>query len=380
MAGSMCGTFEVTVGARALFALSASHQEPLVLPSRSDVEARLAATSAMWQQWSSGLQLGIGWPTIVMRSALALKLLVHAPSGAIAAAATASLPEVLGGERNWDYRFCWVRDSAFALNALLRLGCFDEADAFFWWLMQASQLTHPRLGVLYRINGGADARERMLGLPGYRGSTPVRIGNDAAGQLQLDVYGDLLQAAWFYAQAGRTLDADIGGRLAEIADLVCEIWSEPDAGLWEVRSGPLHFTQSKMMCAVALDRALMGPESRTKQAGTDIGRLRTPRRHHAEGYQRAGWGISGSERASEATPYSTASTDEWGRRPSHKLRRASTWGGRPKFRSEGNWNTVQARRAPSDRKLVSSKSRTVRRVRPFAENRLQNRFGEAIVT
>jgi GH15 family glucan-1,4-alpha-glucosidase len=256
MAGSIGGTFEIGVGARALFALSASHQEPLVFPNRSDVESRLAATSAMWQKWSNGLQLGITSPTIVMRSALALKLLVHAPSGAIAAAATTSLPEVLGGERNWDYRFCWVRDSAFALNALLRLGCFDEADAFFWWLMQASQLTHPRLGVLYRINGGADARERTLRLPGYRGSTPVRIGNDAAGQLQLDVYGDLLQAAWLYAQAGRTLDADFGGRLAEIADLVCEIWAEPDAGLWEVRSGPLHFTQSKMMCAVALDRAL----------------------------------------------------------------------------------------------------------------------------
>jgi GH15 family glucan-1,4-alpha-glucosidase len=256
LAGSMCGTFEVNVGARAIFALSASHQEPLVLPSRRDVEARLAATSAVWQHWSGSLQTGSAWPTTVMRSALALKLLVHAPSGAIAAAATTSLPEVLGGERNWDYRFCWVRDSAFVLNALLRLGCFDEADAFFWWLMQASQLTHPRLGVLYRINGGADAREHTLGLPGYRGSTPVRVGNDAAGQFQLDVYGDLLQAAWLYAEAGRPLDADIGVRLAEIADLVCEIWREPDAGLWEVRNERLHFTQSKMMCAVALDRAL----------------------------------------------------------------------------------------------------------------------------
>lgn len=256
MAGSMCGTFEVTVEGRALFALSASHQEPLVLPNRSDVEARLATTTAVWRQWSDTLLLGTGWPAIVMRSALALKLLVHAPSGAIAAAATTSLPEVIEGERNWDYRFCWVRDSAFVLNALLRLGCFDEADAFFWWLMQASQLTHPRLGVLYCINGGTDTVEHTLGLPGYRKSAPVRIGNDAAGQLQLDVYGDLLQAAWLYAQAGRPIDADIGGRLAEIADLVCEIWREPDAGLWEVRSEPLHFTQSKMMCAVALDRAL----------------------------------------------------------------------------------------------------------------------------
>ena len=131
------------------------------------------------------------------------------------------------------------------LGALLRLGRVDEADAFFWWLMQASQLTHPRLRVLYRLDGGAQARERTLPLAGYRGSAPVRIGNGAAGQLQLDVYGDLFQAAWLYAEAGRPIDPDIGRRLEEIADLVCRIWPERGAGLWEVRSGPQHFTQSK---------------------------------------------------------------------------------------------------------------------------------------
>jgi len=211
---------------------------------------------AMWRQWSEGLRVGTEWRDAVVRSALALKLLVHAPSGAIAAAATTSLPEVLGGERNWDYRFCWVRDSAFVLGALLRLGCVAEADAFFWWLMQASQLTHPRLRVLYRLDGGTDARERTLGLAGFRGSTPVRVGNEAGGQLQLDVYGDLFQAVWLYAEAGRPIDADIARRLAEIADLVCRIWRDRDSGLWEVRSEPQHFTQSKMMCFVALDRAL----------------------------------------------------------------------------------------------------------------------------
>jgi len=122
--------------------------------------------------------------------------------------------------------------------------------------MQASQLTHPRLRVLYRLDGGPQVRERTLPLAGYLGSVPVRIGNGAAGQLQLDVYGDLFQAAWLYAEAGRPNDPDIGRRLAEIADLVCRIWPERDAGLWEVRSGPQHFTQSKMMCFVALDRAL----------------------------------------------------------------------------------------------------------------------------
>ena len=254
--GSIRGRFDVAVGERALFALSISHQEPLVIPCRNDVEARLAATARLWRRWSDGLRPVSAWPGAVSRSALALKLLVHAPSGAIAAAATTSLPEVVGGERNWDYRFCWVRDSAFMLNSLLRLGCVEEADAFFWWLMQASALTHPRLRVLYRLDGGTDARERAARLPGYRASSPVRIGNGAAGQLQLDVYGDLLYAAWLYAEAGRSIDADVGARLAEIADLVCRIWTEPDAGLWEVRSGTQHFTQSKMMCAIALECAI----------------------------------------------------------------------------------------------------------------------------
>jgi GH15 family glucan-1,4-alpha-glucosidase len=142
------------------------------------------------------------------------------------------------------------------LNALLRLGCVEEADAFFWWLMQASQLTHPWLQVLYRLDGGPQAKERILELDGYGGSRPVRVGNAAAGQLQLDVYGDLLQAAWLYAASGRRIDPDIGRRLEHTTDLICRIWRQPDAGLWEVRSDPQHFTQSKMMCAVAVDRAL----------------------------------------------------------------------------------------------------------------------------
>ncbi|MGI8776090.1 MAG: glycoside hydrolase family 15 protein [Acidimicrobiales bacterium] len=267
---SIGGHFDAAAGAPVLFSLGAAHQEPLVIPGRGDVMARLEATVAMWREWSEGLHCGARWRDAVVRSALALKLLVHAPSGAIAAAATTSLPEVVGGERNWDYRFCWVRDSAFMLGALLRLGCVAEADAFFWWLMQASQLTHPRLRVLYGRDGGAEAAERTLPLAGYRSSAPVRVGNAAADQVQLDVYGDLFQAAWLYAEAGRPIDADIARRLAEIADLVCGIWSEPDAGLWEVRSAPQHFTQSKMMCFVALDRAL-----RLARAGRIPGRNAT---------------------------------------------------------------------------------------------------------
>jgi GH15 family glucan-1,4-alpha-glucosidase len=247
--------FEAAEGTRAQIALSASHQEPLVFPARRHVDDRLRDTISFWKSWAGGRSYDGPWRDAVIRSALALKLLVFAPSGAIAAAATTSLPEQVGGERNWDYRYSWVRDSAFTLDAFLRLGCPSEAEAFFWWLMQASQLTHPELNVLYRLGGSPAAPERTLDLEGYRGSRPVRIGNAAAGQSQLDVYGDLLQTAWLYASARSGLDQDIARRLAEIADFVCTVWRVPDSGIWEVRSEPAHFTHSKMMCWVALNRA-----------------------------------------------------------------------------------------------------------------------------
>jgi GH15 family glucan-1,4-alpha-glucosidase len=261
------GHFEVAESESALLALCAAHQEPLVFPRREDVEARLQATTAFWRRWASQRAYDGPWRDAVIRSALALKLLFHAPSGAIAAAATASLPEEIGGERNWDYRFCWVRDSAFTLEALLHLGCPSEADAFFWWLLHASQLTRPRLQVLYRLDGGERAPERTLDLDGYRASRPVRVGNDAAAQTQLDVYGDLLQTALIYAKAGGRLDRETGRRLAGIADLVCRIWREPDSGIWEVRSEAVHFTHSKMMCWVALDRAVRLSEAGHVPAG-----------------------------------------------------------------------------------------------------------------
>jgi GH15 family glucan-1,4-alpha-glucosidase len=253
--GSIGGRLNVEAGSSALLALSVARGDPLVLSPRAKIEQRVDRTVEHWRGWSAARHYEGPWRDAVVRSALALKLLIHAPSGAIAAAATTSLPEEVGGVRNWDYRYSWIRDSSATLDALLRLGCVVEAEAFFWWLLHASQLTNPRVDVLYRLNGGAKPRERELALRGYRGSQPVRIGNAAAPQRQLDVYGHLLQTAWLYAEAGGRLSGDAAGRLAATADLVCALWSAEDSGIWEVRSRPRHFTESKMMCWVALDRA-----------------------------------------------------------------------------------------------------------------------------
>lgn len=255
-ADAVVGEFEAREGRPALLTVGAAHGEPLIFPARAEVEARLDATEAFWRRWSSELTYEGAWRDAVVRSALTLKLLVFAPSGAIAAAATTSLPETIGGDRNWDYRFSWLRDASFTLEALLQLGRHSEATSFFWWFMHATRLTHPRLRPLYRLDGGAYAPEVTLPLAGYRDSKPVRIGNAAAGQLQLDTFGDLLDTAFRYASRGFPIDRDTGKELADLADFVCTAWREPDRGIWEVRMAPRHFTHSKAMCSIALDRAI----------------------------------------------------------------------------------------------------------------------------
>jgi GH15 family glucan-1,4-alpha-glucosidase len=261
------GRVDVAAGATAILAMSSSHAEPIVFPGRDELLTRLDATRDAWRRWSESIAYEGPFRDAVLRSGLALKLLVFAPSGAIAGAATTSLPEEIGGERNWDYRFSWIRDSAFTLGAFLSMGYPVEAEAYFWWLMSASQLTAPRLQVLYRLDGDPEAREQTLDLAGYRGSRPVRAGNAAVDQTQLDIYGALLECAWGFVHMGNRLDRDVAKRLARIADLVSSIWRQPDSGIWEVRSRPMHFTQSKMMCWVALDRAISLATERHIPAG-----------------------------------------------------------------------------------------------------------------
>jgi GH15 family glucan-1,4-alpha-glucosidase len=250
------GRVRMEKGDEVIVSLASAHHRPAVLPGRSDSKARLAHTEAFWREWGSRAEYQGPWQDAVLRSVLALKLLVFAPSGAIVAAPTTALPEGIGGGRNWDYRYSWLRDATYTLDALFALGYHDEAHAFFWWFRHASRLTQPRLEVLYRVNGSSRVPERELDhLAGYRRSRPVRIGNAAARQLQLDLYGSVLNSIWLHAGSHGDLGAETGRETAKIADYVSREWNKPDSGIWEVRSEPSHFVQSKAMCWAALDRA-----------------------------------------------------------------------------------------------------------------------------
>jgi GH15 family glucan-1,4-alpha-glucosidase len=253
--GAIEASFALRDATRALLVLGFDEREPAAFPHRDEAETRLDRTHAFWQQWSGERTYDGPWREQVLRSALALKLLIFAPSGAIAAAPTTSLPEVPGGDSNWDYRFCWVRDASFMADSLLELGCGAEARALLSWIMRASEDTHPELQVVYRLDGSPELPEQELPLAGYDGARPVRVGNSATDQLQVGIYGDLLESAWLYVENGNELEEDEGRRLAETADLLCELWRTKDSGIWEDRDQEQHFTESKLMSWVALDRA-----------------------------------------------------------------------------------------------------------------------------
>jgi GH15 family glucan-1,4-alpha-glucosidase len=250
--------FVLRAGEATSFSLTLAEEGPAVYPPLGDAAGRRAeATAAAWRQWAERCRYEGPFRDAVVRSALVLKLLLFAPSGAIIAAPTTSLPERIGGEMNWDYRYCWLRDSAFTTRAWLGLGYEDEAKAFVSWLLHATRLTRPKLRVLYDVYGCQTLPEKVLEhFSGYRDSRPVRIGNLASRQLQLDVYGEVIEAVRYLAERGDRLDRDACSMLRQAGDFVCRHWQKPDHGIWEVRPQPKHFTHSRLMCWTALDRLI----------------------------------------------------------------------------------------------------------------------------
>jgi GH15 family glucan-1,4-alpha-glucosidase len=250
------GSFKIAADKTALLALVAAYEQPLHVPSRDHVEARLDATSRVWERWLGFWAYDGPWQEEVARSALALKLLVYAPNGGIAAAPTTSLPEVIGGDKNYDYRYSWVRDSAFTLDALMRLGIPEQVQESFACLLRAVRQTAPDLRPFYDLDGEIPTRRETLDhLRGYRDSQPVRYGNAAATQLQLGSWGDLLETAALYASEGNALDERTGEMLAGCVDHVAVLWPDPDSGMWELDE-QRHYTSSKIAVWMAFDRAL----------------------------------------------------------------------------------------------------------------------------
>jgi GH15 family glucan-1,4-alpha-glucosidase len=246
-----------------------THGYPAVLAELgAAAEARIMRSIGWWETWASQCQYDGPYRAEIMRSALTLKLLTYAPSGAIVAAPTTSLPEQLGGVRNWDYRYCWLRDASMTLQALLDLGFTVEGEAFLSWMLHATRLTWPTLNILYNVYGEAHLPEQELHhMAGYAESQPVRIGNDAAKQLQLDTYGEVIDAAFQYVIRGGRLDRTTGRMLVGLGKTVCHRWPEPDEGIWEPRGGRAHHTHSRVMCWIALDRLMKLHE---------MGQLRAP--------------------------------------------------------------------------------------------------------
>lgn len=226
--------FEIQDGATALLVLEATDSETLTIPSREQAERRLRETVDVWSARMQGHSYDGPWRDAVERSLLALSLLTDERTGAIAAAATSSLPETVGGERNFDYRFAWVRDASFALDALMRIGVQEPTAAAMDWLLRATRRTHPRVDPVYTLGGEVLRSQANLKLSGYRDSRPVNVGNHAGAQLQLGGFGDLMEAVWNYVGQGHVLAAEAGERLADFADLLCLIWRQEDAGLWEL--------------------------------------------------------------------------------------------------------------------------------------------------
>lgn len=245
-------------GETVAFSLSFSSEAPAVVPSLGDsIVEKLDLTIEWWRSWAAQSKYSGPYQRQVTRSALVLKLLSYAPSGAIVAAPTTSLPESIGRDLNWDYRFAWLRDAAFTVHALFGLGYEEDAKAFVDWLLHATRLTRPKLRVLYDVFGESSPDEQVLDhLRGHANSGPVRIGNAASRQLQLDLYGEVVEAVSHFIGENEKLDREMQKILRQCAEYVCEHWIEPDNGMWEYRDQRRPYTHSRLMCWVALDRVL----------------------------------------------------------------------------------------------------------------------------
>ncbi|MGD8377706.1 MAG: glycoside hydrolase family 15 protein [Acidobacteriota bacterium] len=250
------GVERLRLGDRRRISLAFAHGMPAALPPLGEAaDARLDACIRWWRDWTGQCPYHGPYRDAVMRSLITLKLLTYGPSGAVVAAPTTSLPESPGGPRNWDYRYCWLRDASLTLQALFDLGYAGEAEAFLSWLLHTTRMTRPSLQAVYDVNGEKRLHEVELDhLEGYRGSRPVRIGNGAVGQLQLDTYGELIDAVYEFVSRGGRLDRQTSRMLVGLGHTIVRRWREPDEGIWESRGGRRHHTYSKVMCWVALDR------------------------------------------------------------------------------------------------------------------------------
>ncbi len=253
--GTIEGSNEVVAGDRAVLALVASDGAALPRPKLADVERRLDATARLWRDWIARCRYAGPWKEAVHRSLLAIRLLADGRTGAIAAAGTTSLPEALGKDRNYDYRFGWVRDLSFTLEALLRVGMDELCGASVDWLLSAVDRTRPRVDPVYRLAGQPLRDQTELPLAGYRATGPVHLGNQAGTQLQLGGFGDLVEALWLYAKHGHVLAPRAAEQVADSVNLLCALWRNPDAGLWELNDYAQYAT-SKLGCWVAFDRLL----------------------------------------------------------------------------------------------------------------------------
>jgi len=236
-------------------------------PDAEELERRLGETIRWWESWSGKTRIGGRHAERLRRSAVILKGLTHAPTGAIAAAATTSLPEKIGGSRNWDYRFSWIRDSYFTIRSFSELGYHKEADGFRRFVERTAAGSAEEVQVLFGVGGERHLLEfELKNAPGYRNSRPVRAGNAAENQIQLDVYGELLGLAWIWHTQGESPDDDYWEFLVRLVNRAAQCWSQPDQGIWEMRGPPRHFVHSKAMCWSALDRGIRLAEELGRQA------------------------------------------------------------------------------------------------------------------